>query len=39
MQCGGLGEFLRLVHGPSRAAVSVARLEAMRAIANLSVTG
>jgi hypothetical protein len=35
----GLGELLALVHGPNRAAVSVARLEAMRTIANLSVTG
>lgn len=34
----GLGELLALVHGPNRAAVSVARLEAMRTIANLSVT-
>lgn len=39
MQEGGLEELLRLVHGPSRAAVSVARLEAMRTISNLSVTG
>jgi hypothetical protein len=36
---GGLAELLMLVHGPGRAAVSVARLEAMRTIANLSVTG
>jgi len=38
-QIGGLAELLRLVHGSGRAAVSVARLEAMRTISNLSVTG